>query len=67
VGALLVTVAPVLIGGVVDVVVSWLRRQPDTVEVVISGQQFRGRVTRDQRDALVAAVINETAGGADSP
>jgi hypothetical protein len=58
-GALLVAVAPALIGGVVDVVASWLRRQPADIEVEIGGRRFKGQVTGPQRDELVAAFLHE--------
>ena len=56
-GALLVTVAPSIVEGVVAVLVSWLSRQPADVSVEIDGQRFAGPVTRKQRDALVAAYL----------
>ena len=58
-GTLLVTVAPVLAGGVIDIVASWLRRQPDTIEVDIGGQRLKGRVTAEQRDGLVTALLDQ--------
>ena len=57
VGALIVTLAPTVIEGVVAVLTSWLSRQPDDVELEIDGQRFRGRVTKSQRDELVAAYV----------
>jgi hypothetical protein len=59
-GALLVSMAPPLIGGVVDVVASWLRRQVVDVEVEIAGHRLKGPVTSQQRDALVAAFLDRT-------
>lgn len=56
-GTLLVTAAPMLIDGVVDVVVSWLRRQPIEIEIEIGGERLKGTVTARQRDALVQALI----------
>jgi hypothetical protein len=57
VGALIVTLAPIVMEGLVAVVASWLTRQPSDVEVEIDGRRFRGRVTRAQRDELVAAYV----------
>jgi hypothetical protein len=66
-GALLVSMAPALAGAVIDVATSWLSRQPDTVELNIAGQQFKGRVTREQRDALVAGLLHQISGRPESP
>ncbi|MCY1139374.1 hypothetical protein OWR29_15345 [Actinoplanes sp. Pm04-4] len=55
VGALVVTLAPIVLEGLVSVLASWLSRQPSDVEIEVDGQRFKGRVTRAQRDALVAA------------
>jgi hypothetical protein len=57
-GALLLTVAPTIVEGVVAVLVSWLSRQPSDVTIEIDGQKFTGPVTRKQRDALVAAYLS---------
>lgn len=57
VGALVVTLAPTVVEGLMAVVSSWLSRQPEEVEVEVDGQRFRGRVTRSQRDELVAAYL----------
>ena len=46
-----------VLDGLVAVVASWLTRQPSDVEVEIDGRRFRGRVTRAQRDELVAAYV----------
>jgi hypothetical protein len=59
-GALLVALAPPLIGGVIDVVASWLKRQVIDVEVDIGGHRLKGTVTGQQRDALVAAFLDRT-------
>jgi hypothetical protein len=56
-GALLLTVAPTIVEGVVAVLVSWLSRQPSDVTIEIDGQKFTGPVTRKQRAALVAAYL----------
>jgi hypothetical protein len=56
-GALIVSMSPKLVGAVVDVVASWLGRQPTDVEVEIDGQRFRGTVTRQQREELVVAYL----------
>ena len=45
---------------VLDVVASWLRRQPAGIEVEIEGQKLSGAVTREQRDALVQAFLAST-------
>jgi hypothetical protein len=57
VGALVVTLAPTVLEGLIAVVSSWLSRQPSDVEVDIDGHRFRGRVTRSQRDELVVAYL----------
>jgi hypothetical protein len=57
VGALVVTLAPTVVGGLIAVVSSWLSRQPSDVEVEIDGHRLRGRMTRSQRDELVAAYL----------
>jgi hypothetical protein len=57
VGALVITLAPTVMEGLIAVVSSWLSRQPSDVEVEIDGHRFRGRVTRSQRDELVAAYL----------
>jgi hypothetical protein len=67
IGALVVTLAPGLITAVVNIAVSWLRRQPNTVELNVGGNQFKGRVTDAQRDALVAGLIHQLSGPAELP
>ena len=57
VGALVVTLAPTVVEGLMTVVSSWLGRQPNEVEVEVDGHRFRGRVTRAQRDELVATYV----------
>jgi hypothetical protein len=57
VGALVVTLAPPVVEHLMVVISSWLSRQPNDVEVEVDGQRFRGRVTRLQRDQLVAAYL----------
>jgi hypothetical protein len=59
VGALVVTLAPTVVEGLMAVVSSWLSRQPEEVEVEVDGHCFRGRVTRSQRDELVAAYLRQ--------
>ncbi|GLY97307.1 hypothetical protein [Actinoplanes sp. NBRC 103695] len=56
-GTLLVTVAPPLVKAVIEVVASWLRRQPQEIEVEIAGNKIKGVVTAAQRDAIVAAYL----------
>jgi hypothetical protein len=55
---LLVTVAVVLVGGVIDVVVSWLKRQTVAVEVELDGSRLTAAVTPAQRDAIVQAFLD---------
>ncbi|GIF52127.1 hypothetical protein DFJ67_6335 [Asanoa ferruginea] len=57
-GALLLAVAPSVVEGVLAVLTSWLSRQPSDVTIEIDGQTFTGPVTREQRDALVAAYLS---------
>ena len=57
VGALVVTLAPIVMEGLMTVVSSWLSRQPRDVEIEVDGQRFRGSVTRQQRDELVTAYL----------
>jgi hypothetical protein len=57
VGVLVVTLAPPVVEALMAVVSSWLSRQPSDVEVEIDGHRLRGRVTRSQRDELVAAYL----------
>ncbi|MEU8661428.1 hypothetical protein [Actinoplanes philippinensis] len=57
VGALVVTLAPVVADHLMQVISSWLSRQADEVEVEVDGQRFRGRVTRAQREQLVSAYL----------
>jgi hypothetical protein len=57
IGALVVTLAPTVVEGLMAVVSSWLSRQPNEVEVEVDGHRFRGQVTRSQRDELVAAYL----------
>lgn len=58
VGALIVSLAPSLVPTVVDIVASWLKRQPSDIEVEVDGQRLTGRVTSQQRDAIVAAYLS---------
>jgi hypothetical protein len=60
-GALLVSVAPPVVTAVIDVVASWLRRQPMEIEAEIAGNKIKGVVTAAQRDAIVAAFIAQSA------
>jgi hypothetical protein len=64
VGALVVSLVPVLATAVVEVVASWLRRQPSDIEVDIDGYRLKGQVTREQRDTLVAAFLARAVGSA---
>jgi hypothetical protein len=57
VGALVVTLAPTVVEGLMAVVSSWLSRQPRDVEIDVDGHRLRGPVTRRQRDELVAAYL----------
>lgn len=61
-GALMVSLAPATVGRLMEVVVSWLRRQPSSVEVEIGGHKLSSPVTREQRDAIVAAFLAQAAG-----
>jgi hypothetical protein len=57
VGALIVTLAPTVVARLMDVISSWLSRQPADVEIEIDGNRFQGRVSKAQRDDLVAAYL----------
>lgn len=57
VGALVVTLAPTIMNGLVAVVSSWLSRQPSDVEIEIDGHRFSGSVTPAQREELVATYL----------
>jgi hypothetical protein len=57
IGALVLTLGPSVVEGVVAVLVSWLSRQPSDVAIEIDGQSFSGTVTRKQREALVATYL----------
>ncbi|WP_433306616.1 hypothetical protein ACQP2F_21285 [Actinoplanes sp. CA-030573] len=59
-GSLVVTPAPVLVTSVLEVIASWLRRQPADVEIGIDGVRFKGTVTYEQRNALVHAYLNRS-------
>ncbi|MEU4218779.1 hypothetical protein [Actinoplanes sp. NPDC026623] len=56
-GLMLVSTAPAVIPAVIDVALGWLKRQPLDVHLEIDGQVLTARVTREQRDALVAAYL----------
>ncbi len=56
-GLMLVSTAPEVIPAVIDVALSWLKRQPLDVHLEVDGQILTARVTRKQRDALVAAYL----------
>ncbi|MEV4621477.1 hypothetical protein AB0J74_22550 [Asanoa sp. NPDC049573] len=56
-GALLVSVAPTIVEGVVNVLVSWLSRQPSDVTIEIDGQKLSGTFSRKERAALVATYL----------
>ncbi|MBB4753219.1 hypothetical protein [Actinoplanes lobatus] len=57
VGALAVTLAPTVADSLMGVVSSWLSRQPSDVVIEIDGNRFQGRVSKAQRDVLVAAFL----------
>jgi hypothetical protein len=57
IGALVISVAPALVESLMAIVSSWLTRQPDDVELIIDGNRFRGRVSREERKQLVAAYL----------
>lgn len=57
-GLLLVSTGPSVVPAVVDVALSWLKRQPIDVSLEIDGQRFSGQVTRAQRDALVQSFLD---------
>lgn len=61
-GALAVTLAPIVVESLMGVIASWLSRQPADVEVVIDGNRFRGRVSKAQRDKLVDAYVRRATG-----
>jgi hypothetical protein len=58
VGALVVAVAPVVLGPLMTVVSSWLGRQPDDVELEIDGHRFKGRVSDEERARLLAVFLD---------
>ncbi|MDR7277276.1 hypothetical protein [Catenuloplanes atrovinosus] len=60
-GALLVAAAPAVVASIIEVVGSWLRRQPRDIEIEVAGQRLKGTVTRAQRDAIVAAYLQQVA------
>jgi hypothetical protein len=62
VGALVVTLAPTVVARMMDVISSWLSRQPGDVEIEIDGNRFQGRVSKAQRDDLVAAYLRQVDG-----
>ncbi|HEX5203620.1 MAG TPA: hypothetical protein VFW27_27150 [Actinoplanes sp.] len=62
VGALAVTLAPTVVQSLMDVISSWLSRQPSDVEIEIDGNRFQGRVSKAQRDDLVAAYLRRVDG-----
>ncbi|MEU8216685.1 hypothetical protein [Micromonospora sp. NPDC048843] len=45
------------------VIASWLSRQPTDVEIEIDGRRFKGRVSKAQRDELVAAYLTRVSNG----
>jgi hypothetical protein len=63
IGALLLSLAPAVIGQAIDAALSWLRRQPADIEVDIGGHKLRANVTRAQRDAIVAAFLDQARPG----
>jgi hypothetical protein len=60
-GALAVSLAPEIMTRLLDVVTSWLRRQRSHIYVEIDGQHLQGQVSREQRDAIVAAYLSRVA------
>ncbi|MDG9674703.1 hypothetical protein [Micromonospora sp. DH14] len=62
-GALAVTLAPIVVESLMGVIASWLSRQPADVEIEIDGRRFKGRVSKAQRDELVAAYLNRMNSG----
>jgi hypothetical protein len=63
IGALVVTVTPAVVESLMGVILSWLSRQPSDVEIEIDGNRFRGRVSKAQRDELVATYLRRVDGG----
>ncbi|MGC4821773.1 hypothetical protein [Micromonospora sp. DT63] len=62
-GALAVTLAPIVVESLMGIIASWLSRQPADVEIEIDGRRFKGRVSKAQRDELVAAYLNRMNSG----
>lgn len=62
-GALAVTLAPIVMESLMGVIASWLSRQPTDVEIEIDGRRFKGRVSKAQRDELVAAYLTRVSNG----
>lgn len=62
IGALAVTLTPAVMESWLTVVSSWLSRQPGDVEIEIDGHRFKGRVTKAQREEMVAAYLRHVGG-----
>jgi hypothetical protein len=61
--ALAVTLAPTVVESLMGVISSWLSRQPADVEIEIDGHRFQGRVSKAQRDDLVATYLRRVNNG----
>ncbi|BAL89269.1 hypothetical protein AMIS_40490 [Actinoplanes missouriensis 431] len=63
VGALVVTLAPIVVQSLMDIVASWVSRQPNEFSVKIGDYEIRGsNVTKAERAALVAALVKRLDG-----
>jgi hypothetical protein len=59
IGTIIATAAtPELVTLGIDTVLGWMGRQAPSVEVELNGNRFKGPVTMEQRDALVAAILD---------
>lgn len=56
-GAIAVSVAPEIAGHLVDFLTGWLRRQRTDIKIQIDGHVLEGQVSREQRDAIIAAYL----------
>ncbi|RAK36721.1 hypothetical protein B0I29_108311 [Actinoplanes lutulentus] len=58
VGTLVVTLGPIVVQSVMDIVASWLSRQPSEIAVEIDGKRIEGtNFTKAERKALVDAFV----------
>ncbi|MFY1633135.1 hypothetical protein ACN27F_07565 [Solwaraspora sp. WMMB335] len=57
IGALVVALAPTVVDSLMSAIASWLSRQPNDVVIEVDGHRFEGRVSKTQRDELVAAYL----------